>query len=125
MYMAKIQEVLTADFGSTFDVEPLEQVQSNDDYNVVSTERHYSEQLESINDVYLVETIDNNVIPNPSDMCVNEIQKQLKKANAALTHELNECKFALEESNNIRDRRRSALHDHEIELEKYKNFQFE
>ncbi|GJU22727.1 retrovirus-related pol polyprotein from transposon TNT 1-94 [Tanacetum coccineum] len=52
----------------------------------------------------------------------NKIQKQLKKANASLTHELNECKSALEESNDIQDRCRSALHDQDIELEKYKKY---
>ncbi|GJW35859.1 hypothetical protein Tco_0058779 [Tanacetum coccineum] len=84
----------------TFDVEPLEQVQIDDDYNV-----------------------DSNVIPDSSDMCDNEgkadqnakeyedarvvlinlianfkldtdknkkIQKQLKKANTSLAHELKE-----------------------------------
>ncbi|GJS41626.1 hypothetical protein Tco_0566669 [Tanacetum coccineum] len=118
----------------TYDVELLEQVQSNDDYNVFATERQHSEQPESINDTYVVETVDSNVIPNSSDMCDNEekadqnaeeyddervvlanlienlkldtdenkkIQKQLKKANTSLTHELNECKYALEESNDI------------------------
>ncbi|GKB33440.1 hypothetical protein Tco_0872841 [Tanacetum coccineum] len=40
-----------------------------------------------------------------------KIQKQLKRANASHTHELNECKSALAESNNIRDRCRSALHN--------------
>ncbi|GKD10495.1 hypothetical protein Tco_1190180, partial [Tanacetum coccineum] len=75
-----------------------------------------------------VEKVDNNVIPDSSDMCDNEgkddqnveeyedervvlanlianlkldtdenkkIQKQLKKANASLAHELKECKYAL------------------------------
>ncbi|GJR72616.1 hypothetical protein Tco_0084981 [Tanacetum coccineum] len=51
-----------------------------------------------------------------------KIQKHLRKPNATLTHELNECKSALEESNDIQDRCRSALHDREIELEKYKKF---
>nr|GEW15179.1 hypothetical protein [Tanacetum cinerariifolium] len=50
------------------------------------------------------------------------IQKQLRKANASLTHELNECKSALVKSNDIRDRCRSALHHQEIELEKYKTY---
>ncbi|GJR64556.1 retrovirus-related pol polyprotein from transposon TNT 1-94 [Tanacetum coccineum] len=94
MYMAKIQEVLTADSGSTYDVEPLEQVQSNDDYNVVSTERHHSEQRESINDVYLVETINNNVIPNPSDMCVNEDAPEFPEF-----FEINELKAQLQDKN--------------------------
>ncbi|GJX36993.1 hypothetical protein Tco_0250296 [Tanacetum coccineum] len=50
------------------------------------------------------------------------IHKQIRKANASLTHELNECKSALEESNDIRDRCGSALHHQEIELEKYKSY---
>ncbi|GJY48949.1 hypothetical protein Tco_0438905 [Tanacetum coccineum] len=48
-----------------------------------------------------------------------KIQKQLRKENASLTYELNECKYALEESNDIRDRCRSALHQKEVELEKW------
>ncbi|GJU68159.1 hypothetical protein Tco_1254418, partial [Tanacetum coccineum] len=51
-----------------------------------------------------------------------KIQKQLKKANATLTHEMNECKSALEKSNDIRDRCISALHHKEVELEKYKTY---
>ncbi|GKA63640.1 hypothetical protein Tco_0763246 [Tanacetum coccineum] len=144
MYMAKIQEVLTADSRPTFDVELVEQVQSNDDYNVFAIERQHSEQPETIDDAYVVETVDSNVILNSSNMCDNEeqadqnaeeyedervmlaklianlkldhdenkkIQKQLKKTNTSLTHELNECKSALEKSNDIRDRCRSSLHD--------------
>ncbi|GJV45311.1 hypothetical protein Tco_1429847 [Tanacetum coccineum] len=95
---------------------------------------HQSEQPKTINDTYVVKTVDSNVIPNSSDMCDNDgkadqnakeyedelvvlanlitnlkldtdenkkIQKQSKKANATQTRELNECKSALEESNNI------------------------
>ncbi|GKD87463.1 hypothetical protein Tco_1358617 [Tanacetum coccineum] len=57
-----------------------------------------------------------------------KIQKQLRKANNELTHELNEYKFALEVSNDIQDRCRSALHHKEVEFEKhtkYKNCQHE
>ncbi|GJT69852.1 hypothetical protein Tco_1029138 [Tanacetum coccineum] len=57
-----------------------------------------------------------------------KIQKKLKKANASITHELNECKYVLEKSNDIRDRCISALHHKEIELQKYttyKNCQLE
>ncbi|GJY82630.1 hypothetical protein Tco_0496006 [Tanacetum coccineum] len=119
-------------------------VHIKDDYNVFANERRHSEQPESINDTYVVEKVDSNVIPDSSDMCDNEgkadqnakeyedecvvlanlitnlkldtdenkkIQKQLKKANASLAHELKECKSALKESNDIRDRCRSALHD--------------
>ncbi|GJS05584.1 hypothetical protein Tco_0322092, partial [Tanacetum coccineum] len=125
------------------------------DYNVFANERHQSLQPESINDTYVVETINSNVILNSSDMCDNEgkddqnsedhedervvlanlitnlklnydenqkIQKKLKKANASVTHELNECKYALKESNGIQDRCSSALHDQDIKLEKYKKY---
>ncbi|GKA00903.1 hypothetical protein Tco_0673568 [Tanacetum coccineum] len=51
-----------------------------------------------------------------------KIQKKLKRANTSLTHELSECKSALAESNDIRDKCRSALHNPEIELEKYKKY---
>ncbi|GJX76386.1 retrovirus-related pol polyprotein from transposon TNT 1-94 [Tanacetum coccineum] len=64
-------KVLTIDSEHIFDAEPLEQVQSNDDYNVFAIERQHSEQLETIHDTYVVETVDSNVIPNSSDMCDN------------------------------------------------------
>ncbi|GKF65366.1 hypothetical protein Tco_0191883 [Tanacetum coccineum] len=72
MYMAKIQEVLHAtddNFGLTNDAEPLEKVHTNDDYNVFATEKQHSEQPKSINDTYVVETVDSNVIPDLTDMC--------------------------------------------------------
>ncbi|GKA25850.1 hypothetical protein Tco_0711959 [Tanacetum coccineum] len=49
-----------------------------------------------------------------------KIQKQLRNANTSLTHELNECKYGLEDSNGTRDRCIIALQNKEIELEKYK-----
>ncbi|GKD09256.1 hypothetical protein Tco_1188941 [Tanacetum coccineum] len=72
MYMAKIHEVLIVESGPTFDVEPLEKVQSDDDYNVFANERQYFEQPESINDIYVVEKVDSNVIPDSSDVCDND-----------------------------------------------------
>ncbi|GJS04916.1 hypothetical protein Tco_0321424 [Tanacetum coccineum] len=53
-------------------------------------------------------------------MTQNPWLRQLRKANATLTHELNEYKYAIKESNDIRDRCRSTFHLQEIELEKYK-----
>ncbi|GJS43119.1 hypothetical protein Tco_0568162 [Tanacetum coccineum] len=159
-FMAKIQEVLTAESGS--DAKPLEKVQSDAEYNVFANERQHSKQPESINDTYVVEKVDSNVIPDSSNMCDNDkqadqnaeecddervvlanlianlkldtdenkkIQKQLKKANTSLSHELKECKSKLEEcksildeSNRSRDRYLVALHDKDIELEKYKRY---
>ncbi|GJS30696.1 hypothetical protein Tco_0491316 [Tanacetum coccineum] len=127
MYMAKIQEVLT----------------------------HF-EQPESINDTYVVETVDSNVIPDSSYMCDNEgttdqnvdepenecvllaslianfkldldenkkSQKQLKKANTSLTHELDKSKQDLVK--NIQDLKISKQDFSycKSELEKYKIFQ--
>ncbi|GKA10311.1 hypothetical protein Tco_0689744 [Tanacetum coccineum] len=125
-------------------------------------DRQHSEQPESINDTYVVEKVESNVIPDSSDMCNNDIQadqnaeecddervvlanlianlkldtnenkkiqKQLKKANTSLSHELKECnsaleecKSSLEESNRTRDRYLGALHDLEVELAKYKRY---
>ncbi|GJT06423.1 retrovirus-related pol polyprotein from transposon TNT 1-94 [Tanacetum coccineum] len=71
-YMAKIQEVPTADLGTVS--EPLEQVQYDTGYNVFANEIQYSEQSESISNTYVVETDDSNVIPDSPDMCDNDIQ---------------------------------------------------
>ncbi|GJR85020.1 hypothetical protein Tco_0209031 [Tanacetum coccineum] len=124
-YMAKIQEVLPAE-SSSIDT-PLEQVQNHDESNVFANERRHSEQPESINDTYVLEKDDSNVIPDSSNICTNDnqvdqnaaecvderaalanlthdteenktIQKQLKKANASLTQELKECKTNLDET---------------------------
>ncbi|GJS14030.1 retrovirus-related pol polyprotein from transposon TNT 1-94 [Tanacetum coccineum] len=159
-YMAKIQEVPTADSGT--DSEPLEQVQYDTGYNVFANEIQHSEQSESISNTCVVETGDSNVIPDSPDMCDNDIQndqndvecddervalanlianlkldvdenkkiqKQLKKANTTLAHELTECKSilaetsrTLEESNSIRDSCLVALQNKQTELEKYKTF---
>ncbi|GKA24331.1 hypothetical protein Tco_0710364 [Tanacetum coccineum] len=70
-------------------------------------------------DTSLMEKVDSNTTPDSSDMCNNEFEDD-QKENATLTHELNECKYTLEESNDIRDRCKRALHQQEIELEKYK-----
>ncbi|GJR27895.1 hypothetical protein Tco_1104127 [Tanacetum coccineum] len=95
---------------------------TDDEPDEQELEAHYiqpSEQPKTITDTYMVETVDNecvvlaNLIANLKlDHDENKkILKQLKKLNASLTHQLNECKSALEESNVIRDRCRSALHD--------------
>ncbi|GKC32329.1 hypothetical protein Tco_1039623 [Tanacetum coccineum] len=57
--------------GSVFDKEPLEQVHTNDEYNVFAMENEYPEQLESINDTYVVEQCDNNTNPDSSYMSNN------------------------------------------------------
>ncbi|GJY95272.1 hypothetical protein Tco_0511633 [Tanacetum coccineum] len=78
-YMAKIQEVPTADLGT--DSEPLEQVQYDTGYNVFANEIQHSEQFESISNTCVVETDDNNVIPDSPDMCDNDIQNDQNDVN--------------------------------------------
>ncbi|GJZ76263.1 retrovirus-related pol polyprotein from transposon TNT 1-94 [Tanacetum coccineum] len=117
-YMAKIQEVPTVNLGT--DTEPLEQVHKDAEYNVFANVRQHSKQSESTSNTCLVEKDDSNVTPDPPDMCDNDIetdqnaederdvlanlianlkldvdenkkiQKQLKKANVSLAHELKE-----------------------------------
>nr|GEZ46195.1 hypothetical protein [Tanacetum cinerariifolium] len=71
-YMAKIQEVPTADLGT--DSEPLEQVQNDTAYNVFANDLQHSEQSESFSNTCLVETNDSNVIPDSPDICDDDIQ---------------------------------------------------
>ncbi|GKG11984.1 hypothetical protein Tco_0346221, partial [Tanacetum coccineum] len=72
---AKIQEVLPAESSSTDT--PLEQVQNNDEKvqnDVFANVRRHSEKPESINDTYVLEKDDSNVIPDPSNICTNDNQ---------------------------------------------------
>nr|GEY03930.1 hypothetical protein [Tanacetum cinerariifolium] len=73
-YMAKIQEVPTADSGTGS--EPVEQVQNETGYNVFANHLQHSEQSESVSNTCSVETDDGNVTPNSPDMCVDDIQNE-------------------------------------------------
>nr|GEY34055.1 hypothetical protein [Tanacetum cinerariifolium] len=129
-YMAKIQEVPTADSGT--DSDPVEQVQNEAGYNVFANHLQHSEQSESVSNTCLMETDDSNVTPDSPDMYVDEnkkIQKQLKKANTTLAQELKECKAilaktstSLGESISVRDSCLVALQTKQAEFEKYKAF---
>ncbi|GJR21929.1 hypothetical protein Tco_0970456 [Tanacetum coccineum] len=71
-YMAKIQEVSPEESSSTS--QPLEQVQNHDENDVFANVRRHSEQPESINDTYVLEKDDSNVIPDSSNICNNDNQ---------------------------------------------------
>nr|GEX51010.1 hypothetical protein [Tanacetum cinerariifolium]GEY16370.1 hypothetical protein [Tanacetum cinerariifolium] len=59
-------------YGPIIDAEPLEKVQNNDDnYNVFAIESENHEQPESVNDTYLVEQDEHNIIINSLDMSYN------------------------------------------------------
>nr|GEW39179.1 hypothetical protein [Tanacetum cinerariifolium] len=75
MYLAWISEVLHAtddNFGPTFDIELIEKVQSDDDYNVFATEKQHPEQPKSIIDTYLAKKVNINVTIDSLDMSTNE-----------------------------------------------------
>nr|GEW02250.1 hypothetical protein [Tanacetum cinerariifolium] len=116
-YMAKIQEVLTAD--TCTDSEPLEQVQNDAGYNVFANELQHFEQSESISNTCIVETDDSNVIPDSPDMCddiqndQNDVESDDERValanlianlkldvdeNTTLAQELKECKIILAET---------------------------
>nr|GFA15237.1 hypothetical protein [Tanacetum cinerariifolium] len=153
--MAKIQEIPTADSGT--DTKLLEHVQNNAEYNVFANVRQHSEQSDSTSNTCLIEKDDSNVTPDSPDMCDNGIQtdqnaedervalanlivnlkldvdenkktqKQLKKANTSLAHELKECKSILAEtsktvgeSNSIWDSCLVALQNKQTKFERYK-----
>nr|GEZ66657.1 hypothetical protein [Tanacetum cinerariifolium] len=73
-YMAKIQEVPTADSGT--DSEPVEQVQNDAEYNVFANNLQHSEQSEFVSNKCLVETDDSNVTPDSPDMCEDDIHNE-------------------------------------------------
>ncbi|GJW74714.1 retrovirus-related pol polyprotein from transposon TNT 1-94 [Tanacetum coccineum] len=77
-YMAKIQEVSPEESSSTS--QPLEQVQNHDENDVFANVRRHSEQPESINDTYILEKDDSNVIPDSSNICTNDNQIDFKSA---------------------------------------------
>ncbi|GJS60907.1 retrovirus-related pol polyprotein from transposon TNT 1-94 [Tanacetum coccineum] len=102
-YMAKIQEVPTAD--SEIDTEPLEKVDSTvipDSPGMCDNDIQTDQNVEECDDERVAPA---NLIVNLTlDTEENQkILKQLKKANASLTQELKVCKSNLEESNTTWD----------------------
>nr|GEV59679.1 hypothetical protein [Tanacetum cinerariifolium] len=112
------------DIKPSYDMEPVVEVPYTAEYNVFVVDTQHSEQPECIINTFVVEKVDSNVILDSPNMCDNEIQtnqnaiecddehvvlanlsldvdenkkiqKQLKKANTSLAHELKECKFIL------------------------------
>nr|GEW29279.1 hypothetical protein [Tanacetum cinerariifolium] len=134
-FMARIQEVPTIDSGT--DIEPLEQVQYDDRYNVFANKRQHSEKPKSICNTCVVEKVDSNVIPDSSDMCDNDIQTDhnavewddervaLAMLIANLKLDVNENKKTsktLGESSSIWDSCLIALQNKQTKLEKYMTF---
>ncbi|GJY40387.1 gag-pol polyprotein [Tanacetum coccineum] len=90
------KEVLPKESSST--EQPLEQVQNNDENNVFANERQHSENNTAKcadERVALANLISNLTLDTEEN---KTILKQLKKANASLTQELEECKTNLDET---------------------------
>nr|GEX56791.1 hypothetical protein [Tanacetum cinerariifolium] len=110
-YMAKIQEVPTADSGT--DSEPLEQVQNDAGYNVFANDLQHSKQSESISNTCLVETNDSNVIPDSPDMCEDDSQNEQNDVESddervALANLISNLKIDVDENKKIQKQLKKA-----------------
>nr|GEX88253.1 hypothetical protein [Tanacetum cinerariifolium] len=110
-YMAKIQEVPTADTGTNS--EPLEQVQNDTGYNVFANDLQHSKQSESISNTCLVETDDSNVIPDSPDMCDEDIQNDQNDVESddervALANLISNLKLDVDENKKIQKQLKKA-----------------
>ncbi|GJV60309.1 retrovirus-related pol polyprotein from transposon TNT 1-94 [Tanacetum coccineum] len=125
-YMAKIQEVSPEESSSTG--QPLEQ---KDDSNVTPDSSNICTNDNQV-DQNAAECVDERVALANLTLDTEEnktILKQLKKANASLTQELEKCKTNLDETNSAlgeaiscRDSCLIALQNKQNEFEKYKAF---
>nr|GEZ64937.1 hypothetical protein [Tanacetum cinerariifolium] len=107
MYMAKIQE-------DTYVVEKVDSNVISYSSDMCDNDGKDDQNAEEYKDKRAVLA---NLVPDLKlDTDENKkIQKQSKKENASLAHELKKCKSALIESNDVRDRCRSALHLKELD----------
>nr|GEX96841.1 hypothetical protein [Tanacetum cinerariifolium] len=110
-YMAKIQEVPTADSGT--DSEPLEQVQNDTRYNVFANDLQHSEQSKSISNTCIMETCDSNVIPDSPDMCEDDIQNDQNDVESddervALANLITNLKLDVDENKKIQKQLKKA-----------------
>nr|GEX06657.1 hypothetical protein [Tanacetum cinerariifolium] len=134
-YMAKIQEVPTAD--SSTDLEPVEKVQNDAGYNVFANDLQHFEQSESVSNTCLVETNDSNVNLDSPNMCEDAIQSDQNdvegdKERVALANLIANLKLDVDENKKIQKKLKKAnitlahclvaLQTKQTEFEKYKAF---
>nr|GEV96733.1 hypothetical protein [Tanacetum cinerariifolium] len=89
MCMAKLQEVSPddVDSGPIFDAEPLQNVSTDDHYNVFAIENEHPEQSESVHDTYPIEQDEHNVIIDSLDMSYDREQIDQNDDDADLVNE--------------------------------------
>nr|GEV86773.1 hypothetical protein [Tanacetum cinerariifolium] len=112
-FMAKIQEVPTADSGT--DTKPLEQVQYDTGYNVFANKRQHSGQPESISNTYVVEKVNSNVIPDSPDMCDNYIQPD-QNTELEMYKTLNDCRVDYDKLKHNLNETQGQLAQKEIDI---------
>nr|GFA50409.1 hypothetical protein [Tanacetum cinerariifolium] len=122
-YMAKIQEVPTADSGT--DSELVEQVQNKAGYNVFANHLQHSEQSESVSNTCLVEADDSNVTPDLPDMCEDDIQNEQNDVDSddervALANLIANLKLNVDENKKIQNKFKEANTIHSQELKECK-----
>nr|GEU52229.1 hypothetical protein [Tanacetum cinerariifolium] len=61
-------------FGPIFNTEPLQKVPNNDNYNMFAIESEHPDQSKSVNDTYLIEQDEHNVIVDSLDMSYDRQQ---------------------------------------------------
>nr|GEZ93056.1 hypothetical protein [Tanacetum cinerariifolium] len=110
-YMAKIQEVPTAD--SCTDLEPVEQVKNDVGCNMFANDLQHFEQSESVSNTCLVEMDDSNVIPDSPDMCEDAIQNDQNDVESddecvALANLITNLKLDVEENKKIQKQLKKA-----------------
>nr|GFB80278.1 hypothetical protein [Tanacetum cinerariifolium] len=110
-YMAKIQEVPTADKGT--DSKPVEHVQNDAEYNVFANDLQHFEQSESVNNTCLVETNDSNITLDSPDMCEDAIQNDQNDVESddervALTNLIANLKLDIDENKKIQKQLKKA-----------------
>ncbi|GJT97784.1 ribonuclease H-like domain-containing protein [Tanacetum coccineum] len=110
------------DIRPSYDTKPMVEVPYTAEYNVFAVDTQHSKQPECIINTCVVEKVDNNVIPDSSNMCGNEIQTD---QNAVECDDecvaLAKTSRTLGESNNIRDSCLVALQNKQTGFERYKN----
>nr|GEW60335.1 hypothetical protein [Tanacetum cinerariifolium] len=108
--------VSNADSG--IDIEPLEQVQYDAEYNVFANTSQHSEQPESISNTCVVQNVDSNVIPDSLDMCDNDIQadQNAEDERAALANVIANLKLDVDENKKIQNqlKKENTLLSHEL-----------
>ncbi|GKA15663.1 hypothetical protein Tco_0695410 [Tanacetum coccineum] len=108
--------------------EDLDEQKLESNYMYMAKIQEHSEQPESINDTYVVEKVDSNVIPDSSDMCDNDGKddpnaEEYEDERVVLANLIANLKLDTD-PNDIWDRCRSALHQKGVELEKYKTYKY-